>query len=275
MSNSDDLNQTQSNSAAGNTTLRGRCFILTLNNPTNEELQKIRTHETQSKVRELVGQLERGEQGTLHAQFCIKYKSQRYFHNVKEDWPRAHIEKCRGKWEDNVSYCSKRETREGETWGFEPLIDPIPGEYRPWQQQIMDIIKEQPDDRTIHWVVNPIGKIGKSSLGKHICMHNDRALLVGGKAADVKYAISEMKRKPKIVIFDYPRCCEDYVSYQAIEEVKNGIFFNTKYESKMVLFNPPHVICFSNFYPDTTKMSEDRWNIIFVETPPEEGGSSD
>ena len=36
---------------------------------------------------------------------------------------------------------------------------------------------------------------------------------------------------------DFTRDVEEYVSYQAIEAIKNGIFYNTKYESKMITYN--------------------------------------
>jgi hypothetical protein len=46
-----------------------------------------------------------------------------------------------------------------------------------------------------------------------------------------------------------------------MENVKDGLFFSTKYESGMVRYNPPHVIVFANVPPDVTKMSADRWVI--------------
>lgn len=64
-----------------------------------------------------------------------------------------------------------------------------------------------------------------------------------------------------ICIMDFPRTVEGYVSYSAIEEIKNGMFFNGKFESSMVMFNTPHIVIFANFLPDTSKLSKDRWVI--------------
>jgi hypothetical protein len=64
---------------------------------------------------------------------------------------------------------------------------------------------------------------------------------------------------PKILLLDIPRSLEEYVSYQGIEEIKNGMFFNTHYEAKMVCYDSPHVVVFANFEPDLSKLSRDRW----------------
>lgn len=198
MDNSND--QTQSNTeASGNTnTYRSRCFFFTLNNPTEAELSQIRNTSNTAIVDQLVGQMELGANGTPHAQFCIKYHNPRFFHNVKEDWPRAHIERCRN-WLKAVQYCSKNETRNGETWGFVPIHDPI-AEPREWQQNILNILNEEPNDRSIVWVVDIEGNQGKTALCKHICLTNPLAVYVTGKAADVKYMISNMKIPPRIVL---------------------------------------------------------------------------
>jgi hypothetical protein len=52
-----------------------------------------------------------------------------------------------------------------------------------------------------------------------------------------------------LVICDVPRAAGNFVNYGALEQVKNGLFFSSKYESEMAVFNPPHVICFANSKP--------------------------
>lgn len=93
------------------------------------------------------------------------------------------------------------------------------------------------------------------------------AIYVQGKASDIKAAIVAMAVKPTIVIFGLPRSMEDYVSYEAIESVKDGIFFSGKYESGMCLFKPPHILIFANFMPDESKLSSDRWRITRLGEP--------
>lgn len=138
---------------------------------------------------------------------------------------------------------------------------------RPWQTDVLTLLAEDPDDRKIHWYFDAEGKKGKTSLAKHICCNMKPALYVQGKSADIKSAIASMDIKPKIVIFGLPRSLEDYVSYEAIESCKDGIFFSGKYESGMVLYAPPHVIIFANFLPDTSKLSADRWVVHHMDAP--------
>jgi len=73
-----------------------------------------------------------------------------------------------------------------------------------------------------------------------------------------------MKRFPKVVIFDFPKSREFSISYDAIESIKNGFYFNGKYESKQVMGNCPHVICFANSPPCMEMLSKDRWKITEI-----------
>ena len=83
----------------------------------------------------------------------------------------------------------------------------------------------------------------------------------------IKSGVTDYIKKHKQidqVIFHYVRSMEDYVSYAAIEEVKDGMFYNGKYESSMVIYNPPHIICMANFPPDLDKLSKDRWVVRYI-----------
>ena len=57
---------------------------------------------------------------------------------------------------------------------------------------------------------------------------------------------------------DLARDSHDYVNYGALEQLKNGLLFNTKYNSGMRQFETPHVLVMSNFMWDEAKMSHDR-----------------
>lgn len=99
---------------------------------------------------------------------------------------------------------------------------------------------------------------------RYLCIRHD-AIIVSGKSADIKYQIKQYVDKwdtgPEIIIYDIPRTAENYVNYGALEEVKNGLFASNKYESDMIIINPPHFLCFANFEPSYDKVSLDRWKI--------------
>lgn len=259
----------------GNTSsIRGRNWALTINNWTDtekNELEQFIKNECESGI----FQPEIGEEGTPHLQTYLNFKNARTFTSIKKAFPRAHIEKVRNiKAYEN--YCKKQETKAGETFEFSKkrkrpaTKDPLENkELKPWQQEIIDMIEIEPDERTIHWYVDKKGNGGKSSLAKHLYLkYKGDIICVTGKASDIKYMIKQFLENEenilKIIIFDFSRSQETFVSYQAIEEVKNGLIFNTKYECGMIDFNPPHVIIFSNFEPEKEKLSLDRWNIHYI-----------
>jgi len=160
-----------------------------------------------------------------------------------------------------IEYCRKDGDIAFEMGLPKQVTDPMVGlTLKPWQTEICNLIKSKPDNRTIHWYWESTGCVGKTTLAKHLALNG--ALVVSGKASDIKCAIAGMKIKPEVVIFCCPRNSEGYMSYDALEQVKDGMFFSGKYESEMVLFNNPHVIVFANFAPDLTKLSVDRWKIV-------------
>lgn len=203
--------------------------------------------------------------GKKHWQGYIEFKEKcRPIEKMKSFLPNAHWEKNRGSQEENFKYCSK------EKFFFSNiriLEDPLNGiVLYTWQTKILDIIKERADDRTIHWFWEPNGKTGKTTLAKHICM-NYNAVFLQGKSNDIKCGVAAYIKENKsldIAIFYYPRTYEDYVSYEALESIKDGIFFNGKYESGMCMYNSPHVLIFANFEPNKDSLSKDRWNIVRI-----------
>lgn len=219
-------------------------------------------------VTDYIYQWEMGEQGTLHIQFGVYFENKRTKDSVIKMFPGCHIEVAQN-WPAVKNYCSKKDTRVDGP--YKPLTrtakDPLRGlQLFPWQEEVLTIISSEPDSRTIHWFVDDTGNTGKTSLAKHICLSTEGTLFLAGKAADMKYGccsyIDQAKNPPlRVVIVDLVRTQETFFSYQGLEEIKNGIFFNTKYESKMVIYDCPHVIVFANWMPQVEKLSKDRWSI--------------
>lgn len=259
-------------SAKGNTS-RSRCWSFTLNNPTDEE---IGTLEERLEAQNAKGwRIQEEKEKTYHLQGAIQFKNPRRFSQLTKDWNgRVHWEKAKD-WRKLRKYCcdpSKR-MKQGKVWAkgsgppvLKPDILEQEVELKPFQKEIVELTNKEPDKRTIHWYWDSQGGTGKSTLARDLAMMK-KALYVSGKASDIKYAVAEYVEEegdPQMVIVDVPRSSEGYVSYQALECLKNGIFFSGKYESKQVIFNRPHVVVFANFPPDRQKMSADRWHVVNI-----------
>lgn len=130
---------------------------------------------------------------------------------------------------------------------------------RPWQRILTQFLQQPADDRSIIWVVDRPGQAGKSTLSKHLVLTKG-ATVLEGRLADMCYSYD----KQPIVIFDISRAAAEHSDhlYSMAEKLKNGIFLSTKYDSMMKVFDPPHVIFFSNSAPDTSKWSSDRCKIV-------------
>lgn len=70
-------------------------------------------------------------------------------------------------------------------------------------------------------------------------------------------------RYEKIVVFDYIREFRDYINYDFLEDLKNGLIWFLKYQLvvKMWKYNVK-VICFLNFFFKYEVLFYDRWNVL-------------
>lgn len=218
-----------------------------------------------------------GEQGTYHLQgyveFPVKVRPVKYKGFPEE----IHWEKCKGDRKQNVNYCTKDGIVHGN---IKALRLPICPDIYGWQSEIMEKLECEPDDRSIHWIWSREGGVGKSTFCKYLCM-KENALICSGKAGDMKYMIAQYEEKngegPRIVVFDVPRSMRNYLSYTGIEEIKNGLFASTKYESRMCIVAHPHVVVCANFPPDLqdVEMSHDRFVVTRIEGVPPLGLAAD
>jgi hypothetical protein len=67
-----------------------------------------------------------------------------------------------------------------------------------------------------------------------------------------------------VLIYDLARTYADNIEhiYTTIENLKNGVYLSTKYESGQRIYKVPTIVILANFKPDTSKLSGDRWNIL-------------
>jgi len=240
-------------------------WFFTLNNYTTEECGSIKEVFEKYGEKYHVG-YEIGESGTPHLQGCIQLKTKMRL-NEKINCTRIHWESMKGTTEEAMAYCAK----EGNQFISKGARKPIENEFikfnpHCWQTEIMDIISNKPDDRKIYVYIDELGGSGKSTFTRHLCLTRPGTIKVTGKGNDVKFILANALIKDDIdcVIWDLPRDSANYISYGALEEIKDGHICSGKYESCSIIFNRPHIIIFSNELPATERLSADKWVIRYI-----------
>ncbi len=204
-----------------------------------------------------------GESGTPHLQGYIELLKKGRPLNL---FPKGcHWSKAKGNKDANLKYCSKDVDNLKDMTHVFGIKVPTPikiiDKLRPWQSEIENLLLKPPDERTINWVWEEVGNVGKSAFTKYLVVKHNALFIDEGKKADlVNLVFNTDMDETKIIVVDIPRDNHN-TSYKTLEAIKNGLVCNTKYETGVKAFNSPHIIVFSNFYPDTSKLSLDRWNI--------------
>jgi hypothetical protein len=254
--------ETSKSSVAGNTKQQSKrdvpskYWVFTLNNWEEKEYNDLITFFNNGNFGNYIIGKEIGkENGTPHLQGYIEFHKKVRMSEIKNLNKRLHLEQRKGTREHNINYCSK----EGN-YIIKGLPRPLEilqkEQLYPWQVQIEKLIQKKPDGRSIFWFWESEGNVGKTAFTKYLCFHYG-AISVSGKGADILYVTAENNRD--IYIFTYSRSVEEYVSYDSMEKVKDGLYMSGKYESKCIIRNCPHIIVFSNFPPSYEKLSKDRW----------------
>lgn len=258
------------NPPSRNSSLRRVCF--TLNNYTDDEYADFIDYMTTKKYKYIIGK-EIGQNGTPHLQGYIEFGTSLKFRTVKNILPRAHFEKCRGSRKDNLAYCMKDGQYNTNIFIRENPTEVCLREYegvvwKDWQQDVLDLIETPADRRKIIWYCDRDGNKGKSFLALYIDLTKG-CIVADGKKADIfnqclMWYQDESKPLFQVVIMDISRDGMQYVNYDMIERLKNGLLYSGKYEGGKMHIPPVHLICFANAEPDYNKMSFDRWDVRFI-----------
>lgn len=230
-------------------------------------------------------QEEIGAQGTPHLQGVCCFNGKMRLKQLKDYYcNRSHWEPTRSAFAND--YCYKKDTATGKFWEKEDKLAKAKKELktksplltqkimidmlREDQLEIVNLFKEKCpwNDRKIIWLWEALGGWGKSFVVKYL-IDNCGAIMLSGASSDaingIFSYIKETNTVPPIIIFDIPRCNQGHISYNAIEQIKNGCIFNSKYETGMLRFDTPHIIVFANEEPEYSKLSRDRWDVKELE----------
>lgn len=137
------------------------------------------------------------------------------------------------------------------------------GELRPWQADLYTRLEGEANDRTVEFIVDRDGGLGKSWFCGYVFSKLPDCQLLGpGKRDDIAHAVDERSR---IFLFNMPRGQMEYLNYGLLEMLKDRMVLSPKYDSQMkILHHTPHVVVLCNEDPDEAKMTEDRYDITIL-----------
>lgn len=244
-------------------------YVMTWNNYPDDVYEQIERHLVPLCTKYIFAK-EIGEKGTHHIQGAfILFKKMRAKTIQKYFDVSFFLEGMKGQWVKNMIYCSKGGSFISNCRVPRPVAKVTFDMLRPDQQKIVNLFGDVEDPlfgRKVHWFWEKKGGWGKTILTKYfIDSHKLSCMTIASKSNDAFYQIASFVEEhgegPDVIICDIPRSSLDYINYQAIEKIKDGVFSSGKYEGCEVRINSPWIICFANQMPKRKELSQDRWVI--------------
>lgn len=216
---------------------------------------------------------ERGKNGYEHWQIRVESSSGEFFEHVHAELPEAHIEKA----ERGVDEC-RYETKEGQFTCYSdrvPVLKQRFGEMRPNQKRAIQALQATNDREVLVWY-DEGGNVGKSWLTGALWERNLAYYVpptidtVKGMVQWVASCYNDGGYRPYLII-DIPRSWKwSEQLYVAIESIKDGLVYDTRYHSRLINIRGVKVLVLTNTQPKLDKLSQDRWRICIFRG----GGSS-
>lgn len=202
-----------------------------------------------------------------HLQGNIEFKSAKRLTELKNIMYHAHWEITRNP-NAAFDYCEKEDTCIGNKWsyGFPEEIEII-NELRPFQKELEELLLLKPSNRGIYWIYDKFGNAGKTQFLKYLHVKYGAIFSYGGKKNDIINLVYNNKdymlnNKYKIMIYNFPRDIDNKcISYDSMEQIKDGCISNNKFEAGCFVCNSPHILVFANCLPIEGKMTADKWII--------------
>ena len=264
----------------------------------NDILNKIRlqnVNKNYTDIVDFVGQLETGTESSIpHYQLAIKVNSlctKKKVLEAFEEKIEGHINvQIQFNLEDMKNYCSKEtnfisEQYSGRIYKHQWQMDFL--ERKPqlkevlnnpfiWQKFVREeLLDKVPDDRTVDWIIDPVGNTGKSSFARAYVSEvpTDGILMKIDNLDRMELTlikkIEEYRTRyfkdPKVIFFDFPRASDPskIISATALmEDAKSGHLETTfGGKHKEIEISDVHIIVLSNNAPDLSVLSVDRWRL--------------
>lgn len=245
--------------------------------PYTEQMKILREKfEDDAPIEKYVFQLEKGEKtGFLHWQCRVKYKKGRSVEAVIKEWSPWHVSVTSAKGR-NWDYVTKDDTCVSIAYRFisdapsvEAFVDVIENQPKGWQEIAWQKLLAQ-GNRKVLTIIDESGCNGKSWLSKWLVYHH--------KAWEVFPCETSKEMMGQVVAGVENNTCDIFVfdltraegktagaMWSAVEMIKDGRAYDTRYHDKRVYFKSPAVIVFTNDKPQKKWLSADRWDAYTIE----------
>lgn len=254
----------ETSTSVTNDTSKGRKWVITINNYTPTQMTRL--IELCHVSTWWVWSREKGsKKGTPHMHAYIEFDNARHRTAIKRIvGGEFDCRKALGSKEDNLIYMSKDGDFDTNIKMYKgPVIDT----FYPWEEWLLEILSQEPDDRKIYWLWEPLGNAGKTTFQKWYTIRHKDTITLSGNATDMKNGVLQFFDKngahPRVIFVNVPKSqhVNEKFSWGGFEQVKDMFFFSGKYEGGMVNGPPPHMVFFANKPPVIEEMSLDRWEI--------------
>lgn len=201
----------------------------------------------------------------LHYQGRFSLKVKKRINEVK--FLSAHLSPTSVANCENDFYVCKEETRIAGPWRNTDVY--VPRQVREvcslyeWQKKIEDNIGVW-NTRVINVVFDPKGCTGKSTLVAYLCCKHPNVVRVLPALPAFKDLMGAVMCMPtaSLYLVDMPRGLDKSRQgefYAALESIKDGHVFDTRYSYKEKWFDCPNIWVFTNVLPERELLSMDRW----------------
>lgn len=198
------------------------------------------------------------ETGTLgYEHWQIRMRTNLTFDEMKQNFTTAHIEQG----SDNYEY----ERKSGNYIWSEDTIDTLQcrfGTLRENQKRILENLESQ-NDRQIDVIIDD-GNTGKTWLARHL-YHTSQGFYVPASIDSPQKIIQFITsgyRGERIIVIDIARSTRwNNQLYTALEVIKDGLIYDTRYHTTMKDIHGVKVLVTCNNKPNTSKLSLDRWRL--------------
>jgi hypothetical protein len=239
-----------------------------------EESFKGKFEEIESVFRPLCEKYTFGEEygeskETPHIEGYMVFKKKTEFNSIQKLFKWSDLRKSSKKnVEAGFEYCMK-EGNEIRSLGLPKPLETIQN-LRPYQEDIVNIIRGEPEARRIYWFYGE-KNIGKSELLFKLCAEYKACILPVTK----RHALSQVYKTKDGVDIYVLNLTADESAYQTnemfsiLESIKDRMFsaaFGTD-TNGMCLFNHKHLIVMANDRPDFVKtcIDENRFDIRYID----------